>query len=30
MQFFGDDLDEDTKQDLNRKIWKQAGYVEQK
>ncbi|KAL9553577.1 hypothetical protein PS6_003880 [Mucor atramentarius] len=30
ISFFGDDLDEDTKQDLNRKIWKQAGYVEQK
>ncbi|KAL7322311.1 hypothetical protein PS15p_211948 [Mucor circinelloides] len=25
ISFFGDDLDEDTKQDLNRKIWKQAG-----
>ncbi|GAN05158.1 conserved hypothetical protein [Mucor ambiguus] len=29
ISFFGDDLDEDTKQDLGRKIFKQAGYIQQ-
>ncbi|KAK4511878.1 uncharacterized protein ATC70_003877 [Mucor velutinosus] len=30
INFFGDDLDEDTKQGLSRKIFKQAGYIQQR
>lgn len=29
ISFFGNDLDEDTKQDLGRKIFRQAGYIQQ-